>query len=584
MSSQTQLDVVLSLKDQMSGKISGVSNKLAGLGTSLATLGGVAAKGMGLVATGIGLAGGSAIKSAADLETLKVALKTAMGGSESAAGEAYKTIENFATKTPYQMGEVMDSFIKLKNMGLNPGTEALTAYGDTASSMGKSLNQMIEAVADAATGEFERLKEFGIRSSSEGDRVKFTFKGVTTEVGKNSKEIEDYLIKLGQTNFGGGMEEQSKTLMGRFSTLKDTIGLTMASIATDSGLFYAVKDAVLNVTEYLDSHKDQIKQFFTNVSNAILEFGTKAWEYIKPAYDAIANFFSDIENRKAMMVAVLAVLTLAFSAWAVSVILAVGPILLIIATIGTAVFFLSKAWNENWGGIQDKTRLVVTAIMGFYNTYLVPFFTELKKRNDEVVKWWRENWDNVKTVFSGVWQAIVGIFQVVWALLSGAFKIAIDLFTGNWKKAWEDVKTTFENIFKGIYNFGAGIFKSIVGAVAVMVNGVISHLNKLIEKMNKIPGIDIGKLGNIDGSMAMDIPMLSTGTNYVPRDMVAYLHQGEAVVPKKYNTGGNGAGGGITIQITGENHFYNEADEDRLIEKMMMALSRQQEQSNWGIS
>ena len=52
--------------------------------------------------------------------------------------------------------------------------EVAAAYGDTASAMGKSLDDMVEAVADAATGEFERLKEFGIRASKNGDRVSFT--------------------------------------------------------------------------------------------------------------------------------------------------------------------------------------------------------------------------------------------------------------------------------------------------------------------------------------------------------------------------------------------------------------------------
>lgn len=32
------------------------------------------------------------------------------------------------------------------------------------------------------------------------------------------------------------------------------------------------------------------------------------------------------------------------------------------------------------------------------------------------------------------------------------------------------------------------------------------------------------------------VPHFATGTNYVPNDGLAYLHQGEAVVPKKYNT------------------------------------------------
>ena len=50
-----------------------------------------------------------------------------------------------------------------------------------------------EAVADAAVGEFERLKEFGIKAKSEGDKVTFLFKGVSTTVGKNAAEIETFL-------------------------------------------------------------------------------------------------------------------------------------------------------------------------------------------------------------------------------------------------------------------------------------------------------------------------------------------------------------------------------------------------------
>jgi hypothetical protein len=43
---------------------------------------------------------------------------------------------------------------------------------------------------------------------------------------------------------------------------------------------------------------------------------------------------------------------------------------------------------------------------------------------------------------------------------------------------------------------------------------------------------------------------LATGTNYVPNDGPYYLHQGEAVVPKKYNNG-NGAGMPAMIRVVG---------------------------------
>jgi hypothetical protein len=109
-------------------------------------------------------------------------------------------------------------------------------------------------------------------------------------------------------------------------------------------------------------------------------------------------------------------------------------------------------------------------------------------------------------------------------------------------------------------------------------------LNKLIDKANDIPGIDIGKIGKVETSDLMSgIPTLAVGTNYVPRDTLAYIHKGEAVVPKEYNPSAGGTGGGVVINI-GDIIVQNEADEDRLIEKIRVALSRDQEKANWGIA
>lgn len=164
-----------------------------------------------------------------EFQTLRASLTTATGSVE-AAGSAFADLQGFAASTPYQLQEVVTAFIKLKNLGLDPSQDALRSYGNTASSMGKSLDQMIEAVADAATGEFERLKEFGIKARQQGDQVTLTFRGVKTTIGNNSQEITAYLQKLGDTEFAGGMERQMKTLDGQVSNLKDSWDALMNAI------------------------------------------------------------------------------------------------------------------------------------------------------------------------------------------------------------------------------------------------------------------------------------------------------------------------------------------------------------------
>lgn len=177
-----------------------------------------------------------------EFDKLNAGLITATGSTGNAK-VAFSAIQDFAGKTPYDLAQVTDSFIKLVNFGLDPSERALTSYGNTSSALGKDLNQMIEAVADAATGEFERLKEFGIKAKSEGDNVSFTFRGVTTTVGKNAAEIEQYLIKLGETNFGDAMANRMQTLDGALSNLGDEWNKVFLNIS-QAGIGDMIADGV----------------------------------------------------------------------------------------------------------------------------------------------------------------------------------------------------------------------------------------------------------------------------------------------------------------------------------------------------
>lgn len=191
------------------------------------------------------------INTAREFEKLNAQLKT-IEGSERSAAIAFKRIQDFATTTPFQLAEVVDAYVRLKNRGIEPTTKALEGFGNISSSMGKSLEQISEAVADAVVGEFERLKEFGIKANKQGDTVKFTFRGVTQEVKNSANDIQKYLEDIGNIKFAGAMSEQMETLNGVTSNLSDAFAKLALKIDSKIGLTGALKNAGLELTAFIN--------------------------------------------------------------------------------------------------------------------------------------------------------------------------------------------------------------------------------------------------------------------------------------------------------------------------------------------
>lgn len=222
------------------------------------------------------------------MERFQAQLVTGTGSTENAAA-AFDAIKDLAKTTPYDLGQVTDAFNKLVSYGLNPSERAIIAYGNTSSAMGKSLTQMIEAVADASTGEFERLKEFGIRAKKEGDNVSFTFRGVTTTVKNSSAEIQDYLIGLSETNFGGEMQRQMETLGGYISNFEDAWTLLIYQISQE-GVGDVIKDSV-------KSGIQAVEELTAMLQSGQLEayFNANVQRFAKYADDisAVFNYFND---------------------------------------------------------------------------------------------------------------------------------------------------------------------------------------------------------------------------------------------------------------------------------------------------
>jgi hypothetical protein len=196
--------------------------------------------------------GKEVFKTTAKFQKFEAVLTNTLGDG-SAAQAAMAQITEFAAKTPYGVDELTASFVKLANQGFIPTINQMRSLGDLAASQGKSFDQLTEAIIDAQTGEFERLKEFGIRASKEGDKVSFTFKGVKQQVDFTNDSIRNYILSLGEVQgVSGGMEAQSKTLGGGLSNLEDSFEQLKLAIgeAAESGGLFSVWPLMVLPTEF----------------------------------------------------------------------------------------------------------------------------------------------------------------------------------------------------------------------------------------------------------------------------------------------------------------------------------------------
>ena len=189
---------------------------------------------------------GTSIASA--YEDAGLTLKT-LYGSQEAAQEKFEWLADFAATTPFEFPELLESATRLKAYGMDIEQYGQTV-GDTAAAMDKPIMAVVEALADAQQGEFERMKEFGIKaveitkknyaqlgaSIQDAGRTALTFMDANGKqqievVDRNNKEMITSTIQaIWNDKYAGAMEERSKSFSGMLSTIKDNMSAGLANI------------------------------------------------------------------------------------------------------------------------------------------------------------------------------------------------------------------------------------------------------------------------------------------------------------------------------------------------------------------
>jgi hypothetical protein len=268
------------------GNIGQVENAVGGLNKLLAPL---------AAAFSVGVIGSNLVRTNREFQSLKASLVTFTGSVEN-ADRAFGIIRQFASETPFAVSDVVSSFNILIARGINPTVGELKAFGDIASGSGKSFQQLAEAVADAAVGEFERLKEFGIKAGKENDNITFAFANTTKTVTNDAESILAALTEIAEVQFAGATERQAQTLNGAFSNLGDAVDNLFFSIG-EAGLSAEITRVTRKITGAI-GETDSFARTVSSVLVGAIRTLEDAFEFLGRNIDEIIIGFGVIFGAK----------------------------------------------------------------------------------------------------------------------------------------------------------------------------------------------------------------------------------------------------------------------------------------------
>lgn len=345
------------------------------------------------VASSLGEAVSGIVQTRGEYQKFEAVLNNSFGSVEAGAA-AFEMIKSFAASTPYEVDQITQSFIKMRAQGFTPTEVQMRQLGDIASSMAKDYDQLAEAILDAQTGEFERLKEFGIKAASNGQKVMFTFKGITTEVDKNAQSIRDYILGIGDMQgVQNSMASIMDTIPGKISNIDD------ASAALQNRIGLMFEPAINSWYE-----------FQSQAIQGMMDFV----EWIDANGETISNVFEAI----AVSVGLAAGAYLALNAEMLLGQGIAGASILLIKGLEMAQWAWNLAMNANPLGV------VIGLLAAFAGVVYYAYETSETFRAGVL-----GTWEAIQVLAAGVWDIAITPFRAWLEILQSAGEILLGVFT-----------------------------------------------------------------------------------------------------------------------------------------------------------
>lgn len=393
---------------------------------------------------------------------------TVLLGSATEATKHVEDLKDFAAKTPFEMAGLADASKQLLSFGIDV----------------EDIMPDLQMLGDISLGNQERFKGLALvfaQVASAGkltgqDLMQFINQGfnplqsIAEKTGKSMAELKEEMSQgkisyemvaeamKSATSEGGkfyqGMEVQSKTLSGMWSTLKDD---TMSLIG---GAFEPFSETLKNsvmpalqgiVGKMAEAFKDpNIQASIDNIAAGLGDFAVKIGELISDYLPKVIEGFAWLlDNSNEIATGIIAIGTslmvlnvanmimslvkafkgakTASEAWLaiqklLNIELFANPIGLIIAAIAGLIAGIIYLWNTNegfrnaiigaWNSIKEAGILVWDWLVNFFTVDIPNAWNSVVEFFSGIPVWFGELWNTIKQAFIDGWQAITDFFTI----------------------------------------------------------------------------------------------------------------------------------------------------------------------------
>lgn len=554
-----------------------------------------------LADSAIGL-GSALLEPNASMEQTTVGFETLLGKGRQTQ-DFMKELQSFADSTPFEFPQLATDAEHMLAFGFNSKEilPDLTAVGDAMSAMGKS-----NAEIDQVVTVFGQMKAAGKVNAQ--DMMQLTSQGIPAwkiladsmhlsvaqvqDLSQKGLLPADASIKRLTTGmekmFGGGMKAQAQTFNGQLSTLQDKAGAAMRSFT--GPLFDMAKQGLGQLGTLVSSQKFQ--DFAKTMGQDIALAFQKISGVIGPVADGIGKVIGWFQQGSAPAIAVgvaLAAIAGGFAAIQIGAFIATIP-----ALVAGFIAWAAASWTAAAGTIAATwplfaigaaivlvVALIILAVKnwGAIAHWLQGVWQVVSSKIGDFFSWLGTQFHKLGDVFGAIGRAIGGIFSWI------GDKIHLEIL--GWQIIFHWIGDQFSkigsffhtiiggigNAFSGLGSKLHGIWDGIIGIIKGAINTIIGAINHFIDFIDgiqiHIPSIGIGPIQtpafNWNGLGIPHIPMLAQG-GLIQSTGLAFVHQGEAVIPRAATTSSFGGRGGDThihVEVGGTevmHYILNQAD------------------------